>query len=124
MVGDKKYSIEMEKRGDYLWVLTSGEKLTAEISAAYWDEIATRCIENGIDKILIEKDFPKSVEPVDMIQMAEHLGKLLPHRKVAFYDRHGHESINELGKKLARNREVMMQVFSSTADAERWLAAN
>lgn len=118
------YDIEMEDRGEYLWVLVGGLKLTAEISAAYWNEIAEKCYQLGKLKILIEKNFVQSVSPEEMVQMATYLGNLLPTSKIAFYDRYRHENINQLGKKLARNREVMMQVFDNVADAEKWLLAN
>jgi hypothetical protein len=120
----KAYDVEMEDRDGYLWVLASGDKLSAEISAAYWDEIADRCFAVGCKKVLIEKDFKRSVGPEDMIKMADHLGKLLPACRVAFVDRQRHDSINELGKKLARNRDVLMQIFDNADDAEKWLLAN
>ena len=121
---DKPYDLTMEDRGEYLYVLAGGEELTAQISAAYWNEIAEKCFEIDTNKILIEKNFPKSVGPADMLEMATYLGQLLPKRKIAFVDRFGHENINELGKKLARNRDVMMQVFKNVGDAELWLLAN
>lgn len=124
MTAEKAYTVEMEDRGEYLWVLVRGEKVTAPIAAAYWNEIADRCFELDRDKVLIEKDFKQTVGPDEMILMAEHVGNLLPTRRIAFFDRWGHESINELGKKLARNRDVMFQTFDNVRDAERWLLAN
>jgi hypothetical protein len=121
---EKPYTIEMEDRDDYLWVLVGGKELTAEISAQYWNEIADRCTSLSCDKVLIEKNFEISVGPQDMIQMADNLSKVLPHGKVAFIDRRRHDAINELGKKLARNREVLFQVFEHVGDAQRWLLAN
>jgi len=114
----------MEDRGDYLWVAVGGERQDARVAAAYWNEIAERCFETGKDKILVEKDFPQPVEPPEMLQMANHLGRILPGRTVAFHDRHGHASINELGKRLARNRDVIMQIFDNIEEAEKWLLAN
>jgi hypothetical protein len=121
---DKPYTIEMEDRDDYLWVLVGGKELTAEVSLQYWNEIADRCSSMNCDKVLIEKDFERPVGPADMIQMAEHLSRILPHGMVAFIDRRHHDAINELGKKLARNREVMFQVFDHVGDAQKWLLAN
>jgi hypothetical protein len=120
----KLYDIKMEDRGEYLYVLVGGEKLTAQISASYWNEIAERCFENDLRKIMIEKNFVESVTADEMLRMADHLGKLLPNRRIAFIDRFPHDDINELGKRLARNRNVMMQVFKDRSDAERWLLAN
>jgi hypothetical protein len=120
----KPYSITFEDRGEYLYALVGGPRLTAEISAAYWREIAHECFERKVIKIMIEKDFAESVSPVEMVQMGEYLGYLLPSFKIAFLDRHGHQSINELGKKIARNRNVKMQLFTNLSDAEQWLLAN
>ena len=121
---EKPYTIEMEDRDDYIWVLVGGEKLTAEISARYWNEIIEQCAAKDCNRVLIEKDFKVPVGPEEMILMAENLSKMLPHGKVAFIDRQQHGAINELGKKLARNRDVLFQVFEFVGDAQRWLLAN
>jgi hypothetical protein len=121
---EKAYNIEIESRRDYLWVLAGGPKLTAEISAAYWNEIAAKCAAIKCEKVLIEKNFVESVSPEEMILMADNLSRTLPHVRVAFIDRFKHDAINELGKKLARNRDVMFQVFDNVNDAEKWLGAN
>ena len=124
MAEDKGYTLEMELREGYLYALAGGRKLTAQISAAYWNEIAGRCFDSSCDKVLIEKNFEEAVGPNEMLLMADHLGKLLPGRHIAFVDRFRHDDINELGKKLARNRQVMLQLFENIADAEKWLLAN
>jgi hypothetical protein len=124
MQADKPYYIRMQDRGEYLYVLTGGDKLTAEISAAYWREIAAACEALGRTKILIEKDFKETVSPAEMIEMSAFLGALLPNYKIAFIDRYGNEGINELGKKLARSRDVKMQVFSNVENGEEWLRVN
>ena len=124
MSTDNTYTLEMEDRGEYLYVLAGGDKLTPKISAQYWNEIAEKCFELERMKILIEKDFVESVTPAEMLQMAEYLGQLLPTRRIAFVDRYDHEAINELGKKLARNRDVMTQIFDDVKTAEKWLLAN
>ena len=124
MSTEKPYEIDLEDRGEYLYVLVGGDRLSPQISAAYWNEIAEQCFELGKNKILIEKEFKESVSAAEMLQMSSYLGQLLPTRRIAFVDRFGHSEINELGKKLARNRDVMMQIFSNTRDAEQWLLAN
>lgn len=124
MENGKDYTIKIEERDEYLYVLVGGERLTAAIAIAYWNEIAGKCLKIECRKILIEKDFKESAEAEEMLAMAEHLGEVLRHRLIAFVDRYKHDNINELGKRLARNRQVMMQTFESIADAERWLHAN
>jgi hypothetical protein len=101
-----------------------GEKLTAEISAAYWREIAHHCFTLQRFKILIVKDFKKTVSPPEMVQMAKYLGYLLPTFKVAFIDLYNHQDINELGKKVARNKEVKIQIFDNFQEAVQWLLVN
>jgi len=124
METEKVYTIQMELRDEYLYVLVGGEQLTAAIAVSYWNEIAEKCVEIECRKILIEKNFKETVSAEEMLRMAEHLGKLLPNRRIAFIDRYQHENINELGKRLARNRHVLMQTFDSVSAAERWLHAN
>ena len=124
METEKGYTIEMDQRDEYLYVLVGGKKLTAAISVAYWNEIAAKCFEIKCRKVLIEKNFEESVSAEEMLRMADHLGALLPNHLVAFVDRYGHHDINELGKRLARNRLVMMQTFDGVPEAERWLHAN
>ena len=124
MTEKRQYDIKMEDRDGYLYVVVGGDRLTAPISALYWNEIAEHCMANRCMRILIVKEFVESVGPQDMLQMAMNLGNLLPHRRIAFIDRYGHDDINELGKRLARNREVVMRIFEGTAAAEHWLLAN
>lgn len=121
---EKPYTIEIEDCGEYLYVLVGGEKLTAEISAAYWREIAHYCFKLQRFKILIVKDFKNTVSPPEMVQMGKYLGYLLPTFKVAFIDLYSHQDINELGKKVARNKEVKMQIFDNFQEAVQWLLVN
>lgn len=119
----KPYFINLENRGGYLYVLVGGDSLTPEISRMYWDEIAAECEKIGCRKIMIEKDFRQTVSPPEMLQMGVYLGSILGSRKIAFLDRHGNEDINDLGKKMARNQGVIMQVFQNVRKAESWLLA-
>lgn len=117
----KPYYIKLENREKYLYVLVGGKDLSAEIAEMYWNEIAENCAQLNLHKIMIEKDFAESVEPPEMLKMANHLGKILPDSKIAFLDRYKNEYINELGKVLARNQGIMMRIFESVEDAEKWL---
>jgi hypothetical protein len=121
MNNDSPYTIKFEDRGEYLYVLVGGKMLTPEIARQYWDQIAEECKRLERTKIMIEKDFVQSVSAPEMLEMGVYLGKILPNKKIAFLDRYKNESINELGKKIARNQGVKLQVFENTELAEKWL---
>jgi hypothetical protein len=121
---EKGYFLRSEDRGDHLWVLVGGDRLTADIAKAYWDEIAAKCSVSQCNKILIEKDFRLPVRPEEMVQMAEHVAAVLPNSCIAFIDRWHHDGINELGKRLARNQNIKMQTFKTADEAAKWLRAN
>jgi hypothetical protein len=118
---DRPYIIKLDNREDYLYVLVSGKTLTPEIAKLYWDEIAEMCFTLQKSKIMIEKDFAKSVSPPEMLEIGVCLGKILSGKKIAFLDQYKNESINELGKVIARNQGVVMRIFKNTDDAEKWL---
>lgn len=118
---DAPYTIELEDRGEYLYALVGGKFLSPEIAKLYWDEIAEACFKLEKSKILIEKDFPRSVSAPQMLEMGVYLGKILSGKKIAFIDRFKNESVNELGKVIARNQGVFMRVFKDVEEAEKWL---
>ncbi len=64
---DRPYIIKLENREKYLYALVSGKTLTSEIAKMYWDEIAEMCCTLKKSKIMIEKDFVKSVSPPEML---------------------------------------------------------
>lgn len=117
----KPYEIKLEDRGEYLYALVGGENLTPDIAKLYWDEIAEECFRMEKNKILIEKDFRESVSAPEMLEMGSYVGGILANKKIAFVDRFKNESVNELGKKIARNRGVFMKIFDNIAEAENWL---
>ena len=121
---DSTYTIKFEDRGDYLYTLVGGNTLSPEIARRYWDEIAEECNRLGKTKIMIEKNFAQTVSAPEMLEMGVYLGKVLPNRKIAFLDRFKNESVNELGKKIARNQGVKLQVFETVENAEKWLIVN
>lgn len=118
---DAPYTIELEDRGEYLYALVGGKFLSPEIAKLYWDEIAEACSRLKKSKILIEKDFSRSVSAPQMLKMGVYLGKILSGKKIAFIDRFKNESVNELGKVIARNQGVFMRVFNNVEEAEKWL---
>jgi hypothetical protein len=121
MKEDAPYFLKSEDRGEYLYVLVGGAVLTPEIANQYWDEIAEKCQALGKSKILIEKDFAETVTAPEILEMGVYLGKILAGKKIAFFDRHSNQSVNELGKVIARNQGVQMRLFENIEEAENWI---
>lgn len=121
MNSEGPYNIKFEDRGEYLYALVGGKRLSPEIAKMYWDEIAEKCAELEISKLLIEKDFPKHVSPPEMLEMGVYLGSILAGTKIAFFDRYKNEDVNELGKVVARNEGVILKIFENLDEAEKWL---
>lgn len=121
---DKPYTLEMEDRGRYLYALVSGEKVTPEIGRSYWTDILRQCGELNLSKILIEKNFVETVSMQEVVQGGSQMGEFLKGYKIAVIDRFHHDDVSELGKRLARNQNVPVQIFDDAARAEKWLLAN
>lgn len=121
---DKPYTIAMEDRGEYLYAIVGGLQTTPEIAMTYWREVIDKCEELGISRVLMEHDFVETISMPEVVEIMGPLSDLLRDRKIAFIDRFAHDDVSELGKKMARSRNVMVQIFSDTAKAEKWLLAN
>ena len=124
MEAEKPYSIEIENRGSYLYAIVGGLKVTPEIALGYWTEIISECDNIGVSKILLEHNFVQMISMQEMLEVIGPVADLLKGRSFAFLDRYGNYDIPEAGKKILRNRDVKMQIFSDLDEAEKWLLAN
>ena len=121
---EKPYSIEMEDRGEYLYVIVGGLRVTPQIALDYWREIIDECEKTGRSKILLEHNFVEMISMQEMLVVIGPVGDLLQGRMLAFYDRQGHNETPSAGKKILRSHDVKMQIFHNVTEAERWLLAN
>jgi hypothetical protein len=121
---NKPYSLETENRGEYLYAIVGGLKVTPEIAMSYWREIVDECDELGISKILLEHNFVEMISMQEMLEVIGPIGDLLKGRSFAFLDRYGHYDVPEAGKAILRGHEVKMQLFHNLEEAEKWLLAN
>jgi hypothetical protein len=121
---DKPYSLEMEDRGEYLYAIVGGLKVTSEIGLAYWKEIVAECEKLGIAKILLEHNFAEMISMSGMLEVIGPLAGMLKGRMFAFVDRYEHYDIPEAAKGILRNQNIKMQLFRDVEEAEKWLLAN
>lgn len=124
MDDNKPYSLETENRGEYLYAIVGGLKVTPEIAMSYWREIVDECDELGISKILLEHNFVEMISMQEMLLVIGPIGDLLKGRAFAFLDRYGHYDVPEAGKAILRGLDVKMQLFHDLDEAEKWLLAN
>ena len=121
---EKPYTLEIEDRGEYLYAVVSGQKVTPEIALAYWQELIDECKSKNRSKILLDHNFAEMIEMSEMLKIIGPVGELLKGRMLAFFDRYGHYDTPEAGKAILRSMNVKMQIFHDLEKAEKWLLAN
>lgn len=121
---DKPYSLEMEDRGEYLYAIVGGLKVTPEIALAYWHEIIDECDPLGRTKILLEHNFVEMISMHEMLQVIGPVAEMLKGHMLAFVERYDHYDIPEAGKAILRTLNVRMQLFTDVEEARKWLIAN
>ena len=119
-----QYTLETENRGVYLYAIVGGLRVTGDIALGYWHEIINECNELGLSKILLEHNFVEMISMYEMLEIIGPVADLLKGRSFAFIDRYEHYDIPEAGKKILRNLDVKMQLFTDVNKAEKWLIAN
>ena len=114
----------MEDRGEYLYAVVGGLRVTPEIALSYWREIIAECDKLGYSKILLDHNFVQMISMPELLEVIGPVADLLQGRMFAFYDRYGHYDIPEAGKKILRSQDVKVQIFHDVKEAEKWLLAN
>jgi hypothetical protein len=120
---NKPYAIKFEHREGYLYAYGQAKKDSFEVSFGFWTEIATYCKENDFSKVLVEEDFETDTSIIDKYELMSHGHKAgFTGIKIAFVDRHSEQmSNNQFGETAARNRGLIVKVFSNVKEAEEWL---
>ena len=121
---EKPFTLEIEDRGEYLYAVVGGLKVTPEIALAYWQELIDECKSKNRSKILLDHNFAEMIEMSEMLKIIGPVGELLKGRMLAFFDRYGHYDTPEAGKAILRSMNVKMQIFHDLEKAEKWLLAN
>ena len=73
----KPYEIETENRGTYFYAIVGGLKVMPEWAKDYWREIIDECDEVGLEKILIEKNFPETFSTTALAVAGPEILKML-----------------------------------------------
>ena len=118
------YRLTCETRKNYLFCHVEGED-SLETSRAYWREIAGKCDELGLSKVLVEEELEGQLTDQEMFQMCSELPEIgLLGKQIAFVDlRLNHDEGNLFGETVAVHRGINAMIFNKVKEAERWLAA-
>jgi hypothetical protein len=119
------YSFTLEEREDYLHIVVRGKNDAATIRRYIKDTLAAS-IAHSCPNILVEEnlDGPRlgMGEVFQIVAEASASARHDVHR-IAFVDVHAARSLSNMkfAETVALNRGMMMNVFSTVADAEQWL---
>ena len=118
------YHLSVETRKNYLYCHVEGED-SLETSRAYWREIAGKCNELGLSKVLVEEELEGQLSDQEMFQVCSELSEIgLLGKQIAFVDLHlNHEEGNQFGETIAMHRGINAMIFNKVKEAERWLLA-
>ena len=114
----KSYDLETEDRGEYLYAIVGGLRVTPEIALGYWKDIIRECDKLGVNKILLEHNFVEMISMPEMLEVIGPVAGLLRGRCFAFIDRYGHYDVPEEGKKMLSGA-IINNFASSCASMER-----
>lgn len=119
----KKYTLNFEDRGRYLFASVKGDKGTLEIATAYWYEIAQEAIRTNLKRVLVIEDISEMITIAEVHQLVTGLADLpVKDVRLAFVDLHAeHASLNNFGILVGENRGFSLKAFDTEEAAESWL---
>jgi hypothetical protein len=118
------YQLIVTPKPNYLHGVMTGAN-TMENVIGYLEELQQECAARNCFNVLIEERLVgRRLETWDVYQIAAQgsnraLGKF---RAIAFVDVNAQGDLMKFAETVANNRGVPLNVFSSVADAEKWLA--
>ena len=118
------FQLHFTDRGDYLFATVKGDQDSAEITLAYWRELAAECVRRGAPRLLVCDDLHgEPATPEDFSRLSAALrGSGLERVRIAF-----HEPVSanlrlvEHGELAFREAGFTLRVFGSEREAELWL---
>jgi hypothetical protein len=117
-----RYSIEYDDRGKYLAAKVTGGIDSAEISLAYWKDVAAECRARGHSRLLVTEHFETPPSLGEVFAVASQLPEIVRGLIVAFVDEVlADYANNQFGEDVAVNRGATGRVFRDVESASAWL---
>ena len=118
------YQLEIIEKPTYVHAIVTGQN-TMENVVGYLKELLRECEARQCFNVLIEERLTgRRLETWDVYQIASDNSALARgvFRAIAYVDVNAGGDLMKFAETVANNRGVPMNLFSSVADAEAWLA--
>jgi hypothetical protein len=118
------YQLTIVEKPGYLHATVAGEN-TVENVRGYLRELQEACVTHRCSRVLIEERLTgRRLETFDVYQIASEGSSRARgvFDAVAFVDVNASGELMKFAETVANNRGVPMTLFSSVAEAERWLS--
>jgi len=116
-------SLKFEQKNSYLHVTVTGQN-SRETAAQYVQEVLRECVARNCDRLLIEERLEGPRLPMlDVFEIVADVSKkalgLL--KAVGYVDVNAQGDLMKFAETVALNRALPLRVFSTVAEAEKWL---
>lgn len=121
--GNKLFKVSFEERPVYLYAYIEGDLSETETKVDCWDKIIKRCRALEHKRLLVVLDGPGNSSELEAYQSSRRIIDLgLIGLKIAYVDLNAaNHSNNQFGELVASNRGAFAKVFTTEAEAEKWL---
>jgi hypothetical protein len=119
------YSLTFEEKVGLLHVVVEGRN-SRENTIAYLEEVVNECGRRQCPYVLIEERLVgPQLGAFDVFDIASRQGRPLvePIRAIAYVDVNAGADMMKFAEDVAVNRGIPVRMFTSVAEAERWLAS-
>ena len=119
---DKPYVLTFEPREGYLFARIEAETINRKIALQYLNELAEKCAELKLDRIMLERMIPATMSNTDTFFVVGDLPQILGGRRLAVVNPlSSNEDSLDFSALVGANRGARYRVFQNAEDAEEWL---
>lgn len=117
------YNLTFEQKATYVHVTVIGQN-SRETAALYVQEVLRECIARNCDRLLLEERLEGPRLPMlDVFEIVTDISKKALGRlkAIGYVDVNAAGDLMKFAETVALNRSMPMRVFSTVAEAEKWL---
>jgi len=119
---EKPYRLTFQVRKGYLFARIEAETINRSIALQYLKEIAEKCAELNLDRIMLDRLIPATMSNTDTFFVVGDLPQILGGRRFAVINPHSsNEDSLDFSALVGANRGARYRVFQNAEEAEAWL---